>query len=64
MRKIIQIVESPETELAYGSLAALCNDGSLWFFCKGKWELHEHEIPQDGYVSNEPDFNVGDGGLL
>ena len=47
MRKIIQIVDNPETDSMHGSLAALCDDGSIWYFSEGCWDLFNHPIPQD-----------------
>ena len=39
-RKIIQIIEAEEC------LAALCNDGTLWYLSSGRWSLVKADIPQ------------------
>jgi len=49
MRKIIQIVATPETKQEIGALFALCDDGSVWirvFINQAKWKRIE-DIPQD-----------------
>jgi hypothetical protein len=46
MRKIIQIVDTPETCCSKGCITALCDDGTIWFFESGKWALFEDPIPQ------------------
>lgn len=45
-RKIIQIVDNQDTEFTQGCITALCNDGTIWFFGGGKWELLNFPIPQ------------------
>ncbi|MFT5518601.1 MAG: hypothetical protein ACI9RI_000867 [Oceanospirillaceae bacterium] len=48
-RKIIQIVDSPMDDLNEGCITALCDDGSVWFYCKNGWTLLPEQIPQ-GYI--------------
>jgi hypothetical protein len=45
-RKIIQIVDSPDTETTQGYLMALCDDGTVWYFQYGNWEPMLQQIPQ------------------
>lgn len=45
-RKIIQIVESPDTETTQGYLIALCDDGTIWYMQNNEWNLMPEQIPQ------------------
>ncbi len=47
MRKIIQLLNMPDSSYAQGCLVALCNDGSVWYMQGGKWSKETNEIPQD-----------------
>lgn len=47
MRKIIQLLNMPDTFTEQGCLVALCNDGSVWYMQGGKWAKEPREIPQD-----------------
>lgn len=46
MRKIIQLLDTPDNSTSQGYLTALCDDGTVWFY-QGKWEPLEAKIPQD-----------------
>lgn len=46
-RKIIQIIDCPDTERCEGCITALCNDGSIWFYQHKNWTLLDCPIPQD-----------------
>lgn len=46
MRKIIQLLNIPDSSAAQGCLVALCNDGSVWYMQGGKWSKEVNEIPQ------------------
>lgn len=35
-RKIIQLIDQPETQDTQGYLTALCDDGTIWFYQGGK----------------------------
>jgi len=45
-RKIIQLIETPDSEHTQSYLTALCDDGTIWFY-QGKWDLLEKQIPQE-----------------
>ena len=45
-RKIIQIVDCPNTETTQGCLMALCDDGTVWYLQNSKWTLILEQIPQ------------------
>lgn len=49
-RKIIQILDQPDTEFGGGYLTALCDDGTIWFYSSGGWEQLKEPIPQDDIV--------------
>ena len=46
MRKVVQIVDVQDTEYAPGYLTALCDDGTIWYYSCGKWDLMPEQIPQ------------------
>lgn len=46
-RKIIQIVDCPDTEKMQGCIMALCDDGSIWYLQGNKWTPIPVQIPQD-----------------
>ena len=46
MRKIIQILDNQGSECASGYLVALCDDGTIWYYSGGKWDLIPEQIPQ------------------
>ena len=43
-RKIIQILIDEDNYLI-----ALCDDGTVWFYRHGEWQLYAKQIPQDRY---------------
>jgi len=47
LRKIIQLLNMPDSSTAQGCLVALCNDGSIWYMQGGKWTKESVGIPQD-----------------
>ena len=54
MRKPIQIAVTAETESAFGSIFALCDDGSIWYkddSFSTKW-VKVDDIPQDDEQEN------------
>lgn len=46
MRKIIQLLDVPDSEMSQGYLCALCDDGTIWYY-QGSWEPMQDQIPQD-----------------
>lgn len=46
MRKIIQILDCPDTDKAQGCIMALCDDGTIWYLQGEKWSLIKPQIPQ------------------
>jgi hypothetical protein len=47
-RKIIQLINVPETETVERHLIALADDGSVWFYADNHgWTLMDEMIPQD-----------------
>lgn len=46
VRKIIQLIDTPDSECIQGYLVALCDDGTIWFYQGGEWDLLEKQIPQ------------------
>ena len=54
-RKIIQIVDVPESTVAQGCLTALCDDGTIWYFSGNTWEPIKPQIPQTVLIDeNDP----------
>lgn len=47
MRRIIQLLNIPDSSDAQGCLVALCNDGSIWYMQSGEWTKEPAGIPQD-----------------
>jgi hypothetical protein len=45
MRKIIQLLETQDSEYTQGYITALCDDGTIWFY-QGSWEPMKDQIPQ------------------
>ena len=45
-RKIIQIVDRPDTATTQGYLVALCDDGTIWYMQNNTWSLIPEQIPQ------------------
>lgn len=45
-RKIVQIVDCPDTATMQGCLMALCDDGTIWYMQNNKWNLIPEQIPQ------------------
>lgn len=46
-RKIIQILDCPDTDKMQGCIMALCDDGTIWYLQNDKWTLIPEQIPQD-----------------
>jgi len=45
-RKLIQIVDCPDSPIAQGCIFGLCNDGTLWAFTQGTWHIVSNGVPQ------------------
>ena len=45
-RKIIQILDCPDTDKMQGYMMALCDDGTIWYLQNNKWALIPEQIPQ------------------
>lgn len=45
-RKIIQILDCPDTEKAQGCIMALCDDGTIWYLQNNNWSIIEAQVPQ------------------
>ena len=48
MRKIIQLMEDNASDMR-----ALCDDGTIWGWGDGKWNLHYREVPQGPIKTEE-----------
>lgn len=58
-RKIIQIVDVPDSNVAQGHLTALCNDGTIWYLAVSKWEPIKPQIPQTVLIDeNDPSNHI------
>lgn len=51
-RKIIQIVDVPDSTVTQGSLTALCDDGSVWYLSGNTWEPIKPQIPQTALIDD------------
>lgn len=45
-RKLIQIVDCPDTTVSQGCIFGLCDDGTLWAYQHGSWSLVSPYVPQ------------------
>lgn len=47
MRKIIQILDCPDSDKAQGCIIALCDDSTIWYLQNNIWAMIEAQIPQE-----------------
>lgn len=59
MRKLIQIVDCPDSASSQGCIFGLCDDGTLWAFQAGKWDIVSEGVPQSTNTNNDDLFFVG-----